>query len=226
MKSFLLMFFAAMLAILNPVGIMPLFLAKTATCTDGVRKGMAVLMGIAIFVMLFATFIAGNAVLEIFSISIPAFRIAGGIIVILIGLEMIMGKKTDQVQNKVDKHLLKVQSIKDDIKEAKAKFSEILVPIGIPIFVGPGTMTTVIIYTHEAPNTELMMLMPVILALSALIVTIVLYYSGLLSKFLGKDGMDVVTRIMGLVLLSIGIQFCLDGCAGATIGIFNATVAG
>ncbi len=71
-----------------------------------------------------------------------------------------------------------------------------------------------------------MMLMPVILAISALIVTIVLYYSGLLSEFPGKDGMDIVTRIMGLVLLAIGIQFCLDGFAGATIGIFNTTVAG
>ena len=107
------MFFAAMLAILNPVGIMPLFLAKTAIYTDGVRKGMAVLMGIAIFVMLFATFVVGNSVIEIFSISIPAFRIAGGIIVILIGLEMIMGKTTDQVQSKAEKHLLKVQSLEE-----------------------------------------------------------------------------------------------------------------
>lgn len=195
--AYLQMFFT-ILIVVDPIGIVPLFLSATAHLGDAERrKAMRLSVTVAAVIMtVFA--VAGRFILSFFGISPGAFYVAGGIMFFLIALEMLFGapKRSKKSSEEVDED-----------SSSLAVF-----PLAIPMISGPGTVTTIMLYSSGP--------MPWLTATALLVASIVpvlaLEYlamrsSGMILRVLGKTGVSVVERMMGLVLSGLSIQFVFDG---------------
>jgi len=216
--TFYLNFFVALFAILNPLGNLPIFIGATGNEKPGVQRAMAVLLSLFIVVFLLIFLFTGDFILKSFGISIPAFRIAGGIIILLMGIGMIRGH-TGSV------NIDSAAAIKGgDFEVAEFKLSNVLVPLGVPIFVGPGSISTIIVYAHKASGFGDKIGMAVLIVLATLLVLVILLAGRWIGKLLGRQGLDIATRILGLILCAIAVQFILAGIGGATVGLINPNV--
>ncbi len=214
-QDFAVNFFIALFALIDPIGNVPLF----AAATNGVRGRESRLIAayVALFVLVFLTFFyfTGLALLEFFGISLPAFRIAGGIILFLMGLEMVRDDFTSKFES--DKKPTKGSTT----AQARAKFEQMIVPFAMPLLIGPGAISTVIIYASEAKAygpTGLGVGMGVI-SIIALSTMLSFWASPLISKLLGKIGLTIVVRVLGLILCAMAVQFVLIGIADSTSGV-------
>ncbi|MGH2414069.1 MAG: MarC family protein [Microcystaceae cyanobacterium] len=116
---------------------------------------------------------------------------------------------------------LAAQAYTSDLQEAEMMYRKILIPLGIPLFVGPGSISTVILFANQAKtDVTFLRLAGVIVAISAGVL-IVLLLGNVIKKLLGQVGLDIATRILGLLLAVIGIRFILGGLSGATINFIN-----
>lgn len=214
-------FFVALLAILNPIGDLPLFVSATSHVKPNIRRAMAVLLGafVAIFLIVFQY--TGHAILDFFGISMPAFHIAGGVIILLMSLGMVSGSDHGFGASKT------TADVKgDDFDIAEAHLAQILVPIGIPILVGPGAISTVIVYADKATTFADNLFMTLTIAIVSMIVMVLLMASDWVEKLLGANGLDIATRVLGLFLCAVAIQFILNGLGEATVGFIKPTAAG
>ena len=216
--TFYINFFVALFAILNPLGNLPIFIGATAKEKPGVQRAMAVLLSLFIAVFLLIFLFTGEFVLNSFGISIPAFRIAGGIIILLMGIGMIRGHTATV-------HTDSGAVVKGGNYEiAELKLSNVLVPLGVPIFVGPGSISTIVVYANKATGFADLIGMAALIVLSTLLVLVILLAGRWIGRLLGKQGLDIATRILGLILCAIAIQFILAGIGGATLDIINPDI--
>lgn len=214
--SLVLNFFIAVLAILNPIGNVPIFLEHVSTETPEVQKNIAKLMGVTIFIIILFFYFTGQPFLKMFGITIPAFRIAGGILIMMIGIRMLHGKP--KLENE---GLVTTQSDVHPFVQATKRLSSIIVPVATPIFVGPGTITTVILYSQRAEGFLTNGFMILALVFVCAIIATVLFLSRWMFKILGANGMQIVSRSMGLILCAIAVQFVIDGLAQLLPGVLN-----
>jgi multiple antibiotic resistance protein len=209
-------FFIAMLAILNPIGNVPIFLQHVSEESLEVQKNIARLMSITIFIIAVFFYFLGQPFLQIFGITIPAFRIAGAILLMMIGIRLLHGK------SKFDDSSLQTQTPgANAFVQAKQKLSSIIVPVAIPIFVGPGAVTTVILYSQRSESGLTTFFMICAIAAACYIIGIVLSLSRWVSKRLGHNGMQIVSRTMGLILCAIAAQFAIEGIAQLIPNLFD-----
>jgi multiple antibiotic resistance protein len=218
-KTLIFNFAAAMLSIVNPIGNLPIFIAYTAGERKQVRTWLAVFIALTVFVLLTVFLVIGTGLLNFFGITIAAFRISGGILLLLTGIAMIRGRQAKHHDG------FAANSNQTDLKEAEFVYGRILVPLGIPLFVGPGAISTVILYSSQIQNSATQLGLIGVLGAIALAVLFVLLSSDFLQRLLGSMGMEVATRLLGLILSAIGIQFILNGLANATIGLINPAIA-
>jgi MarC family membrane protein len=222
--DFLCGFFIAVFAVLNPIGNLPIFVDITAPLRPGVRVAMAVLISVVICVALVVFLFTGQAVLSFFGISLPAFQIAGGIVLLLMGLGMIAGKA-----HGVGKKLTageEKRGLLSDFQEAEAGLKDVIVPIAFPLFVGPGSMSTVVLYAAKADgHWDTLLGMAGTLILVGALTGVILVLSGLISRVLGHNGMQVATRILGLFIVAIGVQFMLNGLSAVSTIIDASTLS-
>ncbi|UBF24959.1 MarC family protein [Kovacikia minuta CCNUW1] len=211
-------FAAALFAIINPFGNLPIFISYTAGESKEVQRWLAVFIALTVLVFLVIFLISGSAILKFFGISLAAFRIAGGILLLLTGINMIRGQHNEQARE------LAAKAYTNHLQEAELVYRKILIPLGIPLFVGPGSISTVILYANEAKDFSTFSgLIGVIAAISTLVL-IVLLIGNLIKRLLGQTGLDIATRIMGLLLTAIGVQFILSGLSDATLNFINPKV--
>ena len=209
--------FIGIIAILNPIGNMPIFLGYVENEDPKVQRAVALLMALAIFVLLLTFFIFGIRILNVFGITLPAFRLAGSIMILLVGLRMLQGK------SKFENNGIETNTISGGtFSKAGNSLSRILVPVAMPIFVGPGTITTVILYDEKSDGWLTSFMMIWILLLSASLVGVVLFCSRFIFDRLGRNGTQIVVRFMGMVLCAIAMQFMIDGVAQLLPGVLNA----
>ena len=202
-------FFVATFAILNPLGNLINFTTISEGVRPGVRRAMAALVALVVLAALLVALFAGKSILEFFGISMPAFRIAGGIIIFLMGLGMIRGKALVEMEVRpVEKG--------DDYSEAKAHLRAIMVPFIFPLFVGPGSISTVIPYSQEAATGWDWLGMTLALLGVALSIMVIFMFADPLSRILGENGMQITGRILGLLICAIGVQFILVGLSNVT----------
>ena len=196
----------AVFAIVNPVGNISFFVALTNGYTREernavIRKTILVSGGVlAVFALL------GNYIFHFFSITIPAFRIAGGILLLTIAFSMLQGSHP------------KAKVTERDKEEALQREAIGIVPLGIPMFAGPGSITTVMIYIADATDsttgtTDWMLIMFVFLAILVTMILsyVLLYYGEVLFEKIGRMGTLAFSRIMGIILVAMAVQFILDG---------------
>jgi multiple antibiotic resistance protein len=215
-------FFVALFALIDPVGTVPLFAAATLGALGAARRRIA--LYIAVFAALFLTFFyfTGMATLQFFGISLPAFRIAGGVILFLVGLDMSRNDVPD-----ADSEPRSDGEAVSAARYAKENFQRLVVPFGMPLLIGPGAISTVIIYSGQNAAAGLVGTLGGLAAILAVSVTILVSFSlsDLLSRALGKVGMMIVVRLLGLILCALAVQFIIVGLSGATAGLILRSAA-
>lgn len=209
--------FIGILAILNPIGNMPIFLEHVENENPKVQRAVAVLMALSIFFLMLIFFLFGNRILNAFGITLPAFRLAGSIMILLVGLRMLQGK------SKFENHGIETAAVSGNtFDQARNRLSHILVPVGMPLFIGPGTITTVILYAEKSPTPTMFVMMIAVLFLSSCLVGVTLLSSRWIFDRIGKNGTQIVVRFMGMILCAIAMQFMIDGIAQLLPGVLNA----
>jgi multiple antibiotic resistance protein len=215
-------FFVALFALIDPVGNVPMFAAATQGAPSRARARIALYISLFAAAFLVFFYFSGTAILRFFGISMPAFRIAGGILLLLLGLDMsresdAMGQEGLLEKDEVDRL--------DTGAYAKKHFERLIVPFGMPLLIGPGAISTVIIYASEAD--DLLSRAVGVGAILATSITILIAFllSGVLTRLLGKTGMVIVIRVLGLVLCAMAVQFILVGLSGATVGLVRGSAA-
>ena len=209
--------FIGILAILNPIGNMPIFLEHVENEAPNVQRAVAILMALSIFVLMLLFFLFGNSILGMFGITLPAFRLAGSIMILLVGLRMLQGK------SKFENHGIETAAVSGNtFDRARNSLSHILVPVGMPLFIGPGTITTVILYAEKSPTITMSFMMMAVLFLSSCLVGVILLSSRAIFDRIGKNGTQIVVRFMGMILCAIAMQFMIDGVAQLLPGVLNA----
>jgi multiple antibiotic resistance protein len=216
-------FFVALFALIDPIGNIPLFAAATSDATPKQRRTIAVY--ITLFSIAFLAFfhLTGLSLLRFFGISLPAFRIAGGVLLFLLGLDMTRKDFLSVFVDVEDSH-------PDEAAQegyARRRFEKLLVPFAMPLLIGPGAISTVIIQAGEAQAHGLTGHAVGLLAIAAVGVTMLIsfFLSAALSRALGKVGMAIVVRVLGLVLCAMAVQFILAGANESTRGLIRQTVA-
>ncbi len=208
--------FIGILAILNPIGNMPIFLEYVENETPRVQRMVALLMSVSIFILLLVFFLFGNRILTMFGITLPAFRLAGSIMILLIGLRMLQGK------SKFEQHGIETTApAGNTFDQARNSLSHILVPVAMPLFIGPGSITTVILYAEKSESLLMSIMMILMLFLGACIVALVLVGSPYLFAKIGRNGTQIVIRFMGMILCAIAMQFMIDGVSQLLPGVLD-----
>lgn len=207
--AFTTLAFTSLLAIVNPLSAVPLYVTSTAELNDQQRAStlrIAVATGV---IALVAFGLAGTYILRFFGITTYAFRIAGGLIFLGIGGDMLKGRRSRDRTSRSE-------------QEAAEQKSEVgIIPLGIPTLAGPGSITTVITLTAQADSrVELAGLYGAIVAVMGLS-WLVLAVSPFIVKRVGRTGMNVMTRLMGLLIMVIGVQFIIEGVRTVALDILR-----
>jgi multiple antibiotic resistance protein len=191
--------FIGLFAIANPIGNLPIYMGLTAGKSNKETQKIVLVASIAFIIILVVSLLMGEAILSAFGISIASFRVAGGFLIFLMGMHMLQAKTSG------------VRHTQEENEEAQSADSIAIVPLAIPILAGPGTISTVIVFAHNTSSiADKLEETGVIVALAILIFG--LYRSSnYISKLLRKTGMNIVTRIMGLITMAIAVEFMAKG---------------
>ncbi|MEL7213323.1 MAG: MarC family protein [Pseudomonadota bacterium] len=186
--------FATLFVIIDPIGLTPLFVALTQGMSDQARRAIALRACIisVVILLLFAVF--GEAVLGFVGISLPAFRIAGGILLFLTALEMLFERRSKRREDQAD----------DDRPDPS------VFPLAIPLIAGPGAIASMILLTGDGDVIQLATVSAVMLSVIA-VVFVLFLLAGKIERLLGKTGINVVSRLLGMMLAALSVQFVLDG---------------
>jgi multiple antibiotic resistance protein len=214
-------FFVALFALIDPIGMAPLFAAATLGATEAARRRIALYISIFAFVFLTFFYFSGVAMLQYFGISITAFRIAGGVLLFRVGLAMMGDDFTPAVAG------IEGEEALSPAASARKHFERLVVPFGMPLLIGPGSISTVIIYASQNGETGWTGTVAGVAAMFAVCVAVFLAFlaSGVIVRALGKTGMAIVVRVLGLILCALAVQFIIVGLAGATVGIIRGAAA-
>ena len=197
--GFLLLALTSMLAIVNPLSAVPLFLTITAGYESSRRRAMLHAALVTALAVLVAFGLLGTFILEFFGITTNAFRLTGGILFLGIGSDMLQAKRS------------RAKTTEDEDIEAEAREDVGVIPLGMPTLAGPGAITTVITLDAQA-RTPLQRGMIYVAIIAVLTVSWgVLAVAPVLFRRFGRTGLNVMTRIMGLIVMVIGMQFLIDG---------------
>ena len=196
--------FLGFFAIMNPIANTPIFLGLTAGDSPQVIRQVARNAMLLTFVLIVTFSLLGRFIFDMFGITLPAFRITGGILVGLIGYNMLQGEQST-VQTPTEE---------DAQDSLRTQLSVAVSPLAVPILAGPGTIATAMNFAAAGGDHEL-----VITALAFAVLCVITYFCFVFGqgmvRFLGQSGLNVVTRMMGLILAVIGVQMLIEGIKGA-----------
>ncbi len=200
--TFFVKFFLGLVAIVNPIGLLPVFVSLTSHQTEVERNHTGKVANFAVVVILLCTIVAGQHILNMFSISLSAFRIAGGSLIAIIAMSMLQGKLGEVKRNQ------------EEDRESSAMESVAVVPLALPIMAGPGAISSVIVTAAEHNTLFDLIGMSLTVIIFGLMSFALFRMAPIIYKVLGKTGINVITRLMGLLMLSIGIEVIAAGLRG------------
>lgn len=185
--------------IVNPIGIAPIFYSLTQEEEEADRKNIARLATLTSTGVLLGSALIGKSILTFFGVSIPAFRIAGGILLLLISLSMLNAQRP------------RTKYTKREAAEAEDRDNIAIVPIAIPIITGPGAISATVLYGAQASS----FLDHLFLVAACLLVGGTIYIALILSpamrRVLGRTGNNIISRLFGVILASLGVEFIVQG---------------
>jgi len=198
---FSLLALSSIFFLVDPFAAIPSFLAITESVDPVRRKRMAKKGAITCFIVLTSFALAGQYIFEMFGIKLPAFEVAGGLILLLIGLDMLEAKRSP------------TQEAHGDTEEAAAKEDAGIVPLGIPMLAGPGAISSVMVLVGQVPSIWHWEMGAILgsIAVTCLISYWVLAGASRVRKVMGETGIRILVRIMGLLLVALAMQFFVNG---------------
>ena len=199
----LVLSFGTIFSIVDPFAAVPVFLALTNGQSKTERSGTALRASLTTFVVLSAFGLAGSIIFDFFSITLPAFKIAGGILLFNVGLDMMRAQPS------------KTRTTAEERHEAESKDDVGIIPLGLPLLSGPGAIATVMVLSGKMHTMPGRLALEAAVFIVAIITFGVLRSATLLARVLGQTGMNVIGRIMGLILAALAMQFVLDGAREA-----------
>jgi multiple antibiotic resistance protein len=212
MQSFsntVLLVFAALFPIVNPIGSAPFFLEKTASLTDGRRNWLAARVAMNSFFLLVGSVFIGSHVLEFFGVSLPALRIAGGLVVTIFGWRLMNSATSPDADQAAAAAGSKPGTITDTFY-----------PLTMPLTVGPGSISVAVTLGSQRPESDwshlLLLAGATVTGIVAIVVSVYLCYrfSRRVSRVLGQGATAVVVRLSAFILMCIGIQIIWGGIEG------------
>lgn len=206
-SQFFLVAFPAIFTIVNPLGAVGPFLAMTARDSLKKKRSTAKRACVLAAVVLFVCAAVGGFVFSVFGITLPALKIAGGFLLFLVGMDMINARES------------RARTTDEEREEGALKEDVAIFPLGIPLLSGPGAMVSVFILVERAREPIDYAIIYFSIALTMLISLIFLLQASRLARFLGATGINVMSRIMGLILAAIAVQFILNGLLDALPGL-------
>ncbi|WP_150699563.1 YchE family NAAT transporter [Pandoraea terrae] len=192
-------FFISLLALINPLGAIPLFISLTDQQTPVEKRHTIKIAAISVALVVAISGLFGESIIRFFGISIASLEVGGGIIMLLMAVNMLNA----QVGN--------TRATREEQHEAEARPNIAVVPLAIPLLTGPGTISTVIIYSGRAQHwTQVASLVAIGAALGA-VCWLALRLAGRIEGWLGRTGINIGTRLMGLILSALAVEFIVDG---------------
>ncbi len=195
----LLKFMLALFSIINPMGAVSIFVALTSDKTHREVKKISTITALTVWITLLVAFFIGNAFLTLFGITIASFQIGGGVLLSVMALNM-MGAKN---------HASKINS--QEKEQLNANDPIAVVPLAIPMLAGPGSISTSIVYSTEFSSPIDWVFIVLIYTLLAVLIKLILMSSEFLGRKLGTLGINVLTRIMGLITMALAVEFISKG---------------
>lgn len=196
--QFALVTFTSVLFIVDPIAVIPTYLVITQGQTSDQRRATARRACVAAAVLLVTFAAAGRGIFSLFGITMPAFRIAGGLILWVVAMDMLHGTRSTQEGT-------------EEITEGRAKEDVALTPLAMPMLAGPGAISTVMVLSGQARETPQLIAVYGSIVLTILISWLTLRVGERLVMRMGQTGIRVMTRIMGLLLAAIAVQFVITG---------------
>lgn len=205
--SFLSNFAITLFALLNPIGMLPVFISYTASERKEVQRLVALFVSLTVMALLLIFLLIGSPILQFFGVSLDSFRIAGGILLLTIGIGIVNGNSSD------NKEEIVTTETNTNLTQAKSIYSQIVIPMAMPLLVGPGVIANVILYSNEASKKRdgLGIELILMIALVSFLVFVILAAGKWLQKMIGNIGLNITQRIMGLFVAAIGVQFMVTG---------------
>jgi multiple antibiotic resistance protein len=190
----------ALWALVQPIGAVPIFLSLTED-RPAERNQVGFIASVAVGVILIVSVFVGQELLDAFGITIPSFRIAGGLLILLAALTMIHMPEHRARETPTDK------------SDAAARDSVAIVPLAIPILAGPGAISTVIVYANKSTALHHDLLVCAIIVVVAASIFVVFRLALPIASLMGQTGMRILTQIMGLLIAAVAVEFITQGLA-------------
>ena len=204
-------FAATLFALLNPFGMLPIFIGYTRDRSIEAQRWLALFVSITVLGLMLLFLFAGTALLRFFGITLDAFRIAGGILLLLIGIRTVAQDPATKAKDLI------VASEVGALSEAESVYRQIVVPFAMPLLVGPGVIANLILYAGEARSATLFWGLAGVTAGVSFLTFVILLSGGFLRRLLGDVGLSIATRILGLLVASIGVQFVIAGLTNVIV---------
>ncbi len=192
--------FAVLIIVIDPIGVAAIFAALSRAHPVPVRRRMAITATLLAGTILLAFFIFGDALLGLLGITLPAFRIAGGVLLFLLAIDMVVVRQSG----------LRSTTSREQL-EAEQKADVSVFPLAFPLIAGPGAITTVLLMSAQTRGVTASLGLMVIIVLVMVLTLVSLLFAAALSHRLGETGANVISRLMGLLLAALAMQFILDG---------------
>ena len=194
--------FATALTIIDPVGMVPLSLSVTASAPPDARRRMIDQAVIVAALVIYFMALVGNYVLTYLNITLPAFSIAGGILLLLISIDMLFARTSG------------TRAKPEEEREAVERENAAVFPLAIPMIAGPGTIATVLLLVSLSHGDKARLVIVYVAYAIALVITwLCMRGAGLVLRWIGRTGVSVLTRLLGIILSALAIQFIINGLA-------------
>lgn len=209
--EFVLLSVTSIFFLVDPFAVIPMFLAMSADSQEAERRSMARRSAWTCAIVLCSFAVAGSLIFKAFGITLPAFKIAGGIILLQIGLDMLQARQSG------------TKVTPEETEEGTAKSDASIIPLGMPMLAGPGAISTVMVLVGESHSIWKHVVIYGTIILSAYVSFLVLAGASRVRRYLGETGIRIMMRLMGLLLVALAVQFVANGLID--FGVFKLPVA-
>ncbi len=191
-----------LLAIVNPLGAVPIFVALTSGSAEAERKKIAKIVVIAVLTILYVALLFGDWLLSFFGITIHSFSVGGGILIFLMAISMMQARISPVAQTA------------DEAREGESKESVAVVPLAMPLLAGPGAISTIILNAHKDSGVSHYVSIGIDILVLGVLLWAVFQLVPWISRHISQTGINIFTRIMGLILAAIAVEFIATGVRG------------
>ncbi|MEF9414960.1 MarC family protein [Ralstonia sp. SM1864_UCD524_TZ4] len=191
--------FFSLLALINPIGAIPFFISLAESQTDEEKRRTIKTASVSVALVIGISALLGEQIIGFFGFSVGSLQVGGGIIMIMIALNMLNAQTS------------RTKATPEEEDEAGVRASIAVVPLAIPLLTGPGSISTVIVYAGKTQHWYELLFLAGVGVLIALVVWIVLRAAEPIARVIGRTGINVGTRLMGLILAALAVEFIVDG---------------